>query len=172
MWRDIVHSSRVLIIILVICGSMFGQKSEHYNSPLYSPKTYDPSQSAGNGLPPVLDNVGIEQKLGEQLPLDTQVTDEDGKSIPLSSVFSSGRPVVLALVYYECPMLCNEVLNGLTGSLKGINFDAGKDFDVVAISFDARENDKPDLAKNKKASYVERYGRPGSENGWHFLTGT
>jgi protein SCO1/2 len=69
-------------------------------------------------------------------------------------------------------MLCNQVLNGLTGSLKGINFDAGKDFDVLAISFDARENDKPELAKNKKAGYVERYGRTGSENGWHFLTGT
>jgi protein SCO1/2 len=69
-------------------------------------------------------------------------------------------------------MLCNEVLNGLTGSLKGMNLVAGKDFDVVAISFDARENDKPDLAKNKKASYMERYAHPGTENGWHFLTGT
>jgi protein SCO1 len=79
---------------------------------------------------------------------------------------------VLALVYYECPMLCNQVLNGLTGSMKGVSLDAGKDFDVVAISFDARENDKPELAKNKKASYVERYGRPGTEAGFHFLTGT
>jgi len=69
-------------------------------------------------------------------------------------------------------MLCNEVLNGLTGSLRGINLTAGKDFEVLAISFDARENDKPDLAKNKKANYVERYGRPGTENGWHFLTAT
>jgi protein SCO1/2 len=80
--------------------------------------------------------------------------------------------VILALVYYECPMLCNEVLNGLTGSLKGINFDAGKEFDVVAISFDARENDKPGLARNKKESYSARYQRPRTENGWHFLTGT
>ena len=105
-------SSGVLILILVVCGSIFGQKSEHYNSPLYSPKTYDPSQSAGNGLPPALDKVGIEQRLGEQLPLDAQVTDEDGKTVPLGSLFTSGRPAVLALVYYECPMLCNEVLNG------------------------------------------------------------
>jgi protein SCO1/2 len=80
--------------------------------------------------------------------------------------------VIVAFVYYECPMLCNQVLNGLTGALKGVNLDAGKDFDVVAISFDARENDKPDLARNKKASYVERYGRAGADNGWHFLTGT
>jgi protein SCO1/2 len=69
-------------------------------------------------------------------------------------------------------MLCNEVLNGLTGTLKSLAFDTGKEFDVVAISFDARENDKPDLAKNKKESYMKRYGRPGTENGWHFLTGT
>ena len=68
-------------------------------------------------------------------------------------------------------MLCNEVLNGLTGTLKGISFDAGKEFDVVAISFDVRENEKPGLAGNKKASYMERYGRPGTEKGWHFLTG-
>jgi protein SCO1/2 len=68
-------------------------------------------------------------------------------------------------------MLCNQVLNGLTGTLKGISFDAGKEFDVIAISFDASENDKPDLAGNKKASYMERYGRPGTEAGWHFLTG-
>jgi protein SCO1/2 len=80
--------------------------------------------------------------------------------------------VIVSFVYYECPMLCNQVLNGLTGSLKGINFDAGKEFDVVAISFDAKEFDKPELAKNKKASYMERYGRPGTEGGWHFLTGS
>ena len=110
--------------------------------------------------------------MGDQLPLDTVLKDEDGKDVRLGDYFEHGRPVILALVYYECPMLCNEVLNGLTGSLKGISLDAGKDFDVVAISFDARENDKPDLAKNKKANYLERYGRPGSENGWHFLTGT
>jgi len=149
---------------------MFGQKSEHYNSPLYSPKTYDPSQGAGNGLPPALDKIGIEQKLGEQLPLDTQVTDEDGKTVMLGNYFTNGRPAVLALVYYECPMLCNEVLNGLTGSLKGISLDAGKDFDVIALSFDARENDKPGLAKNKKAAYLERYGRTNADKGWHFLT--
>ncbi|MCA1589967.1 MAG: SCO family protein [Acidobacteria bacterium] len=79
---------------------------------------------------------------------------------------------IAALFADECPMLCNEVLNGLTGSLKGISLNAGKDFDVIAISFDTRENDKPELAKNKKAAYIERYGRPASANGWHFLTGT
>lgn len=148
------------------------QKSEHYNSPLYSPRTYDPSASEPTGLPTALKTIGIEQKLGAQLPLDVQFKDETGKMVTLGSLFSSGKPVVIAFVYYECPMLCNQVLNGLTGALKGISLEAGKDFEVVAISFDEREFDKPDLAKNKKANYLERYGRPGSEKGWHFLTGS
>ena len=148
------------------------QKNEHYNSPLYSSKTYDPSMSEGSGLPEALKKVGIEQKLGAQLPLDTELKDESGKIVKLGSFFNTGRPVIVAFVYYECPMLCNQVLNGLTGSLKGISFDAGKEFDVVAISFDAREFDKPDLARNKKAGYMERYGRAGTEKGWHFLTGS
>lgn len=168
----------VHVILFSLCAlhlfsaTALAQKTEHYNSPLYSPRTYDPSIDTTTGLPPALAKIGIVQKLGEQLPLDTELKDESGKTVKLGQYFSKGRPVVLALVYYECPMLCNQVLNGLTGSLKGMSLEAGKDFDVVALSFDARENDKVDLAKNKKASYMERYGRPGTESGWHFLTGT
>lgn len=161
-----------LTIILTAFVAVPAQKSEHYNSPLYAPKTYDPSQMSSNGLPEALQSIGIEQKLGDKLPMDVELKDEDGRAVKLGDYFSKGKPVIIAFVYYECPMLCNQVLNGLTGALKGINFDAGKDFDVLAISFDARENDKPELAKNKKAGYVERYGRQGSENGWHFLTGS
>ncbi len=162
-----------VIIVLLIIGNVSAQKTEHYNSPLYSPKTYDPNEvGVSNGLPPALKGVGIEQKLNEQLPFDAVFKDENGKEVKLGEYFGKGRPVILALVYYECPMLCNQVLNGLTGSLKSLAFDTGKDFDVVAISFDAGENDKPELAKNKKASYMTRYGRPGTETGWHFLTGT
>jgi protein SCO1/2 len=165
-----------LKLLILVSSLMFisvpAQKTEHYNSPLYSPRTYDPTQGTSNGMPPALQNVGIEQKLDSQLPLDAEFKDENGKTVKLGEYFGKGRPVILAFVYYECPMLCNEVLNGLTGSLKGISFDAGKEFDVVAISFDARENEKPDLAKNKKASYLARYERKGAENGWHFLTGT
>lgn len=159
-------------IIVTLAGVLQAQKAEHYNSPLYSPRYYDPNQTTSNGLPDALQKIGIDQKLGDQLPLDIEFKDENGNVVKLGSFFNKGRPVILALVYYECPMLCNEVLNGLTGSLKGIAFAAGKDFDVVAISFDARENEKPDLAKNKKASYTDRYGKPGTEDGWHFLTGT
>lgn len=162
------------LTILMFAATVRAQKSEHYNSPLYSPRTYDPNQAGvSSGLPPQLKTVGIEQKLGEQLPLDAAFQDENGETVKLGSYFNRKKPVVLALVYYECPMLCNEVLNGLTGSLKGVSFDAGNEFDVVAISFDARENDKPGLAKSKKESYLNRYGRGGeAANGWHFLTGT
>ncbi len=162
----------VLIAILASFSAVSAQKNEHYNSPLYAPRKYDPSQTVGTGLPDALQKIEIEQKLGEQLPLETEFKDENGRTVKLGEYFSREKPVVLAFVYYECPMLCNEVLNGLTGSLKGISFDAGKEFDVVAISFDTRENEKPGLAKNKKTAYMERYGRPGSEMGWHFLTGT
>ncbi len=159
------------VAILCFVGTAFSQKNEHYNSPLYSPRKYDPSLSVSNGLPEKLQQVGIEQRLGETLPLDTVVKNENGVAVKLSEYFKSGRPAMLALVYYECPMLCNQVLNGLTGTLKGISLDPGKDFDVIAVSFDARENDKPGLAANKKASYMERFNRKGTENGWHFVTG-
>lgn len=163
--------SLFVLAVSLFASNAFAQKNEHYNSPLYSPRTYDPSVDTTTGLPPALDKVGIEQKLGDRLPLDTEFKDENGKIVKLGDYFGK-RPVVLALVYYDCPMLCNQVLNGLTGSLKGMSFEAGKDFDVIALSFDARENEKPDLAKNKKASYMERYAHPGTEGGWHFLTGT
>ena len=170
------NSIRFLIAIaftVSLCSAVTSaQKNEHYNSPLYSPKYYDPSQGTANGIPDPLKRVGIEQKLGENLPLTAEFKDESGQIVKLGDYFGKGRPVIVALVYYECPMLCNQVLNGLTGTLKGISFDAGKEFDVIAVSFDSKEFDKPDLAKNKKASYMERYGRPGTEIGWHFLTGT
>ncbi len=149
----------------------WAQKNEHYNSPLYSPRKYDPTISEANGIPEALKKVGIEQKLGAQLPLDTELKDENGQLVRLGDYFKAGRPVIVAFVYYECPMLCNQVLNGLTGSLKGMSFNAGAEFDVVAISFDAREFDSTEIARNKKLGYMERYGRPGTEKGFHFLTG-
>ncbi len=161
-------------VLFILFAPVFvpAQKNEHYDSPLYSPRKYDPTASVTNGMPAALDNIGIDQKLNGQIPLDARFTDAAGEEVTLGKYFGKDRAVILALVYYECPMLCNEVLNGLTGSLKGIGFDAGTEFDVVAISFDAREHQKPELAKNKKQAYLERYNRPGTEAGWHFLTGT
>ena len=159
-------------LVFILAGVAVAQKTEHYNSPLYSPKKYDPSQGTSNGMPKALKKVGIDQKLNAQIPFDAKFTDASGEEVKLGKYFGNDKPVILALVYYECPMLCNEVLNGLTGSLKGItSFNVGKEFDVVAVSFDARENNKPNLAKNKKQSYIERYNRGDSADGWHFLTG-
>jgi protein SCO1 len=161
----------IVVCVLLCSMGISAQRLQHYNSPLYAPKTYDPNVTSSKGLPKVLDNVGIVQRLNEQVPLDVEFKNEDGKLVKLGEIITK-KPVILALVYYDCPMLCNEVLNGLVGSLKGISFDAGKDFDVLAISFDARENEKPDLAKRKKESYLQRYERKDAANGFHFLTGT
>lgn len=120
-------------------------------------------------LPAALEGVTIEQNLNHQAPLDLQFRDEFGRSLPLSTYFSGNKPVILALVYYTCPMLCNMVLNGLESSLRPITLDPGKDFEVVAVSFDPR--DTPEIAAAKKASYLRRFRRPGADNGWHFLTG-
>jgi len=123
---------------------------------------------AANTRPRILEQARIEQRLGAQLPLDAVFRDEDGRTVKLGDYFGK-RPVVLAFVYFSCPMLCSQVMNGLTGALTAMKFTAGKEFDVVAISFDPR--DTPASAADAKAKYMLRYGRKGSEAGWHFLTG-
>ncbi len=117
----------------------------------------------------VLKQVGIEQRLDNQIPLDLKFRDESGREVRLADYFAKGRPVVLTLVYYECPMLCNQVLNGAVGAFQGVSFTAGKEFEVVTVSFDPRET--PELAARKKETYVKRYRREGAAGGWHFLTG-
>jgi protein SCO1/2 len=120
-------------------------------------------------LPAALQGVTIQQRLNQQVPLDLVFRDEYGRSLPLSTYFSGNKPVLLALVYYNCPMLCTLILNGVESSLKAVSLDPGKDFEVVAVSFDPR--DTPEIAARKKANYLRRYGRPNTANGWHFLTG-
>jgi len=117
----------------------------------------------------VLEKVGIAQRLNQQLPLDLTFTDDAGKQVALGGYFGK-RTAILALVYYQCPMLCSEELNGLTGALQMVNFRPGKDFDVIIASIDPSEG--TDLAAAKKRTYVKRYGHPESADGWHFLTGT
>ena len=124
-----------------------------------------PTSSA---MPAALQNVRFEQRLDATLPLDTVFRDEQGAAVKLGDYFGT-RPVVVAFVYYECPMLCNQILNGLASGLGVLDQTVGADFDVVAISFDARET--PVMAAAKKAAYLDRYARPGAERGWHFLTG-
>ena len=120
-------------------------------------------------LPPDLKDVGIHQQLNHQVPLDLQFKDDSGKTIKLGDYFGHGKPVILNLVYYQCPMLCGESLIGLSSTLRMLKLNMGDDYDVVTVSFDWRET--PDLAQKKKAAYVERYGRDGATFGWHFLTG-
>lgn len=117
----------------------------------------------------VLKKVDIEQRLGNQIPLDLKFRDESGREVRLAEYFAKGRPVALTLVYYECPMLCNQVLNGAVGAFQGLQFTVGKEFEVVTVSFDPREG--PELAAKKKETYLRRYKREGAEAGWHFLTG-
>jgi protein SCO1/2 len=119
-------------------------------------------------LPPALVGVGIDQKLDQQVPLDLTFRDEAGRPVPLATFFH-GKPVLLALVYYRCPMLCTQILSGLVSSLKVVSFDPGRDFEVVSVSFDPK--DTPETAAAKKENYLRRYGRPNTANGFHFLTG-
>ena len=119
-------------------------------------------------LPTVLNKVKITQNLNQMIPLDGQFRDETGKEVRMGEYFGK-RPAILALVYYECPMLCSEELNGLVSALEMVKFTPGKDFDVIVVSIDPSEG--PDLARAKKAMYVKRYGKPETADGWHFLTG-
>jgi protein SCO1/2 len=121
-----------------------------------------------NMRPPGLKNVGIEQHLNDQIPSDLIFRDEAGKSVRLGDCFG-GKPLILNLVYYQCPMLCGEVLSGLESALRVLKFDVGKEFDILTVSFDPRET--PEMASAKKAEFLKRYGRAGAAEGWHFLTG-
>ncbi len=116
----------------------------------------------------LLDRVGFDQKLDAQLPLDLKFRDDTGEITTLGAFFGK-RPVLLAPVYYNCPMLCTQTLNGLARALKPLSLTAGQDFDIVVVSINP--NEEPGLAALKKRAYLDRYDRPGAENGWHFLTG-
>ena len=123
----------------------------------------------GVDRPSALTGVTIEQRLNSQVPLNTVFRDENGKTVKLGDYFHSNRPVILTLVYYDCPMLCTQILNGMVSAAKVLQFTPGKDYEVVAISFDARE--KPSQALAKKAVYMKDYGHPETAGAWHFLTG-
>jgi protein SCO1/2 len=119
-------------------------------------------------LPSIMQGVGIDQNLNAQIPLELQFKDENGQVVRLGQYFRQ-KPVVLALVYYECPGLCDLILNGLTHSMEQISLNVGSDYEVVTVSFNPKETWQ--LANAKKANYIEKYQRPGAKQGWHFLTG-
>ena len=139
-----------------------------------NPTVYGPANSRlgqvvdQSKLPPGLEGVGVDQRLDESVPGDLEFLDETGKAVRLGDYFGT-RPVVLVLAYFRCPMLCTQVLNGLADRLRYVRLQPGKDFEIVCVSFDP--DDTPAMARAKKASYLEEYGRPDTEFGWHFLTG-
>jgi protein SCO1/2 len=153
-WQAVILCCALLSAPLFAQVSSYGDKQSGENS--------------GDQLPQVLQKVGVAQHLNQQLPLDAAFVDETGKPVKLGDYFGK-HPALLSLVYYTCPMLCSEELDGITSSLEMVKLTPGKDFDVVVISIDP--SDTPEAAAKSKALYVKRYGHPETAGGWHFLTG-
>ncbi len=169
------HSPLLTILLLLLtahcslltASAQFSQTQG--NSPLYSSRPYE--ARAPSGLPKALKNVGIDQKLNEQLPLDLVFRNEHGDSVRLGDYFGK-KPVLLSLVYYQCPMLCNQVLNGMVTAFRVMAFQPGQEFEVVTVSFDPRESAALAAAKkNTYINYLPEARRLNASNGWHFLTG-
>jgi protein SCO1 len=152
-------------LFVLAAGHLFAQSSPSRN-PMMNGGIMSPP---ANQRPPNLEFVGIEQHLNAEVPGDLTFTDETGKAVRLNDYFGHGRPVILNLGYYQCPMLCSELLQGLVGSMKPLTFNLARDFEVVTVSFDPRET--TEMAAAKKRDIMKRYGRPNSDQGWHFLTG-
>jgi len=153
------NSFLVTLLALCACAQALAQAA---------PKL-QPGEGIPNQKPSILDQVGIDQRLNQQVPLDLAFVDEHGQAVELKQYFGS-KPVILMMVYYQCPMLCTQVLNGFAGAMNGIvRFNIGREFNVVTVSIDPRDT-AADAAAEKKR-YLARYRRPEAEQGWHFLTG-
>src|SRR5215510_14684737 len=171
-WKFVLHVFLVVAILIVFaCVKAYSQAGPPGpSSPLYGARPSSGSVSS-NGLPTALREVRIEQKLDQQLPLALVFRDENGQPVKLGQYFGQ-NPVVLALVYYDCPMLCTQVLNGMVSSFRVLPFEPGKEFEVVTVSFDPRETSALAAAKKKLyVDYLPEKMRPTATNGWHFLTG-
>jgi protein SCO1/2 len=153
-----IHPALLIVFVASLSVAAYGQ---NMSTGLLSPPA--------NVRPPGLKNVGIQQNLNGQIPPDLIFKDETGKTVRMGDYFGQ-KPIILSLVYYKCPMLCGEVLSGLTSALKVLKFNIGDEFNVLTVSFDPK--DTPEIGAAKKAEYMERYKRPGAAAGWHFLTGS
>lgn len=160
-WRGAVKTASAGIVLCsaILASSAMAQVSS------YGDKAAGPA----NDKPGVLNGVGIAQHLNEQIPLNLTFTDDAGEQVQLGNYFGK-KPAILALVYYRCPMLCSEELDGLVRALEMVSFVPGKDFNIIVVSIDPTEG--TDLAAAKKREDLKRYGHPDTANGWHFLTGT
>ena len=167
MLRLCVSAQSVLPFVTFVCFVCFvfpGTAVAQFTAPLSVPP---PGKAASERIP-ILNDVRIDQKLNGQVPAGVAFVDEQGLDVRLGEFFGA-RPVLLVLAYYECPMLCNEVLSAMVGSMETLSFDPGKDFEVVVVSINP--GDTPAQASEKKRTYLKRYGRAGAERGMHFLTG-
>ena len=156
----------VLTIALVAFGVPLQAQDAGFPSPSY--EMMDPGTLATARLPQ-LDTVTFKQRLNTTLPLDARFKDENGRDVTLGEYFNGTRPVVLAFVYYSCPMLCTQIMNGVARAVKVLPFTPGKDFEVVFISFDPR--DEPPTASAKKAALMNYWSTQNQSGAWHFLTG-
>lgn len=166
----VILPTAVCLLLTALCLPAFSQPgAPGPSSPLYGARPQ--SGAVSSGLPKALQEVGIDQKLNHQLPLDLVFRNENGELVKLGDYFGK-KPVVLSLVYYECPMLCTQVLNGMVSSFKVLSFKAGDEFDVVTVSFDPRETSALASAKKKTyVGYLPEAKRSAATSGWHFLTG-
>lgn len=119
--------------------------------------------------PDDIDEVGIEEKLGEQISEDTRFFNEDGEEVQIGDYLNRDKPLILALVYYECPLLCNLILEGMYRGLEDLRWTPGDEFDILTVSIASDET--PELAKSQKENYIDELGKPEAADGWHFLTG-
>ena len=159
--RKWLGAGQVLAMSAVLLAPVLAAQVSRYDEKEMAPASDKP--------PTILNKVGIAQRLNEQLPLGLVFTDDAGNQVQLASYFGK-RPAILALVYYQCPMLCSEELNGLTGALEMVNLVPGKDFSVIVVSIDPSEG--AELAAAKKRIYLKRYRHSETAAGWHFMTGT
>lgn len=125
---------------------------------------------SAEGVPPELEEVGLEDTTGAALPLDVTLVDENGRTVTLAEYYDGSKPVLLTLAYYSCPMLCTLVLNAVNDGLRELAWNLGREYRVITVSIDP--NDTPEVAKEKKANYLKAYGRYADESAWTFLSGT
>lgn len=167
--KDIFSFNKIGIGVVILCLALFN------SSNAFSDTNYKPWAQTGmvsSEKPQELDNVGILEKNGDQIDLDLEFTDDTGKTVKLGEYFSKNKPVILSMVYFNCPSLCNLHLNGVTEALRQLNdeWTIGDKFEFLSITIDPKEDYK--LAAAKKESYIQSYGREEAAKGWHFLTGS
>ncbi|MBS1823135.1 MAG: SCO family protein [Acidobacteria bacterium] len=158
--RNAGRAASIALTCAVLCTPLFAQVAGYGDK--------QTGENSGDQLPQVLQRVGVTQKLNQPLPLDAEFLDETGKTVKLGDYFGK-RPAIVTLVYFNCPMLCSEEMDGLSSALEMVKLTPGKDFDVIVVSIDP--SDTPEMAAKKKAFYLKRYGRPETAAGWHYLTG-